>query len=43
MVALEENDDLQAIKSLIGAHFGGLRWAPTTPADWGTFSADFLA
>lgn len=42
MVALEENDDLQAIRSLIGAHFRGLRWAPTIPADWGTFSADFL-
>lgn len=42
MAALEENDDLQAIRSLIGAHFRGLRWTPTTRADWTTFSADFL-
>lgn len=42
MAALAENDDLQAIRSLIGAHFQGLRWTPTTCADWATFSADFL-
>lgn len=42
MAALEQNDDLQAIRSLIGAHFQGLRWTPTTGADWTTFSADFL-
>jgi hypothetical protein len=42
MAAIEENDDLQAIRSLIGAHFQGLHWTPTTPADWETFSADFL-
>lgn len=42
MATVDENDDLQAIKSLIGAHFRGLRWTPASPADWGTFSADFL-
>jgi hypothetical protein len=42
MAALEQNDDLQAIRSLIGAHFRGLRWAPDTRPDWVTFSADFL-
>lgn len=42
MAALAENDDLQAIRSLIGAHFQGLHWTPTTSADWDTFSADFL-
>ena len=42
MAALAENDDLQAIRSLIGAHFQGLHWTPTASADWETFSADFL-
>jgi hypothetical protein len=42
MAAVDENDDLQAIKSLIGAHFRGLRWTPTTRPDWAMFSADFL-
>src|SRR5687767_13435960 len=42
MPALEPNDDLQAIRSLIGADFRGLRWAPDTRPDWVTFSADFL-
>jgi hypothetical protein len=42
MAALDQNDDVQAIKSLIGAHFRGLRWAPNTRADWAMFSADFL-
>jgi hypothetical protein len=42
MATVDENDDLQAIQSLIGAHFRGLRWTPTSRADWATFSADFL-
>jgi hypothetical protein len=39
---LDENDDIRAIKALIGAHFRGLRWTPTQRADWATFAADFL-
>ncbi len=31
-----------AIRALIGAHFQGLKWAPTTRADWAKFAADFL-
>ena len=26
----------------IGAHFQGLKWTPTSPADWAKFAADFL-
>jgi hypothetical protein len=42
MAILDENDDVRAIKTLIGAHFQGLHWTPATRADWTTFSADFL-
>lgn len=35
------DDDTQAIRALIGAHFRGLRWTATSSADWKTFSADF--
>ncbi len=42
MAVLDENDDVRAIKTLIGAHFQGLHWTPTTRADWTTFAADFL-
>lgn len=42
MAAHEQNDDVQAIKELIGGHFRGLRWTPSTRPDWATFSADFL-
>src|SRR3989337_116710 len=42
MAALDQDDDVRAIKSLIGAHFRGLRWTPDTRPDWSTFSADFL-
>ncbi len=38
----EDNGDENAIRALIGAHFEGLNWTPTTPADWDTFAADFL-
>ena len=38
----EGNGDEKAIRALIGAHFQGLKWTPTTRADWATFSADFL-
>jgi hypothetical protein len=37
-----ENDDIRAIRNLIGAHFNALRWTPTTRPDWAAFSADFL-
>lgn len=42
MVLVDENDDARAIRTLIGAHFRGLRWSPTTRPDWGAFTADFL-
>jgi ketosteroid isomerase-like protein len=42
VAALDQNDDVQAIKRLIGAHFRGLRWTPGTRPDWDAFSADFL-
>ena len=38
----EDSGDEKAIRALIGAHFQGLKWTPTTQADWATFSADFL-
>ena len=40
---MDTNDDMQAIKALIAAHFDGLRWTPDTRPDWARFSADFLA
>ena len=42
MASLDQNDDHRAIDALIGAHFQGLRWTPTTRPDWTTFAADFL-
>ena len=42
MAILDESDDVRAIETLIGAHFQGLHWTPTTRPDWTTFSADFL-
>ena len=42
MAILDQNVDVRAIKALIGAHFQGLHWTPTTRADWTTFAADFL-
>ena len=42
MAIFDENDDVRAIETLIGAHFQGLHWTPTTRADWTTFAADFL-
>ncbi len=38
----EGNGDEKAVRALIGAHFQGLKWTPTTQADWSTFAADFL-
>ncbi len=38
----EGNGDETAIRALIGAHFQGLKWTPTTRADWVKFAADFL-
>lgn len=42
MTAIDQADDVQAIKRLIGSHFESLRWTPNTRPDWATFSADFL-
>jgi hypothetical protein len=42
MATVHESDDERAIRTLIGAHFRGLRWTPTAGPDWGAFSADFL-
>lgn len=42
MTALDKNDDVRAIRTLIGAHFRGLQWTPDTRADWPAFAADFL-
>ncbi len=38
----EDTGDEKAIRALIGAHFQGLKWTPTTRVDWATFAADFL-
>ncbi len=38
----EDIGDEDAIRGLIGAHFEGLKWTPTTQPDWATFAADFL-
>lgn len=42
MAVSDETDDVRAIKTLIGAHFDGLRWSPGVGADWTTLAADFL-
>lgn len=36
------NDDEKTIRNLIGAHFEGLKWTPSTQPDWAKFKADFL-
>ena len=38
----EGTGDENAIRSMIGAHFQGLKWTPTTRADWAKFAADFM-
>lgn len=38
----QDGRDETEIRALIGAHFNGLRWTPSTRPDWETFSADFL-
>ena len=38
----EGGDDEKAIRALIGTHFEGLKWTPTTQPDWARFTADFL-
>jgi len=38
----EGTGDENAIQALIGAHFQGLKWTPTTQEDWPTFAADVL-
>ena len=42
MATFDPNDDARAIRTLIGAHFRGLRWTPTTRPDWAAFTAEFL-
>lgn len=42
MAAIDESGDTRAIRTLIGAHFQGLRWAPGTSPDWDAFASDFL-
>ncbi len=42
MTVREDEGDEDAIRALIRDHFKGLKWTPTTPADWNTFAADFL-
>ncbi len=38
----EDTSDEKAIRSLIGDHFQGLKWTPSTQADWPAFASDFL-
>jgi len=38
----EDAGDEDAIRTLIGSHFEGLKWTPITSPDWVTFAADFL-
>ncbi|MEE8455773.1 MAG: hypothetical protein V3R90_13695 [Limibaculum sp.] len=38
----EDTSDEDAIRTLIGSHFEGLKWTPITSPDWVTFAADFL-
>ncbi len=38
----EGTGDENVIRALIDAHFQGLKWTPTTRADWAKFGADFL-
>jgi hypothetical protein len=42
MAAVDQSDDMPAIRALIGAHFQGLRWSANTSAEWNTFRSDFL-
>ena len=42
MIIREDNGDEKAIRTLIAAHFEGMKWSPETQADWSTFAADFL-
>jgi hypothetical protein len=42
MPSTDNDADYSAIRTLIGAHFEGLRWTPTTKPDWDSFGKDFL-
>ena len=42
MAIIDEDDNARAIRTLIGAHFRGLRWTPDTRPDWAAFTADFV-
>ena len=38
----QQDGDEQAIQALIGSHFEGLKWTPTTRPVWASFATDFL-
>jgi hypothetical protein len=38
----DDTDEIRAIRTLIGAHFDGLRWSNGVRPDWVKFAADFL-
>jgi hypothetical protein len=40
---MTDDEDVRAIRRLIGEHFDALRWEPGGRADWERFSADFIA
>lgn len=42
MAIPDEKDDMRAIETLIGEHFKGLKWTPSTRPNWPLFAADFL-
>lgn len=42
MAAVDQSDEMPAIRALIGAHFQGLRWSANISPDWNTFRSDFL-
>lgn len=41
-MGVRESNDEKAIRSLVGAHFEGLKWTPRSRAEWARFKADFL-
>lgn len=42
MPSTDNDAEYSAIRTLIGAHFEGLRWTATTKPDWDSFGTDFL-
>ncbi len=41
MAVSNEHEDEDAIRSLIGDHFRGMKWDAETKPDWGAFASDF--